>query len=104
MTETGKSFWQTTTGMITAIAALITAIGGVLGILVQNDIIGRASDARPAEAITARGGGNSHAPRDGTGPPTNTSTLIPWDRATATLVRKDGTSATVKAPTVGLAC
>jgi hypothetical protein len=30
--------------------------------------------------------------------------LIPWDRATATFVRKDGTSATVKAATVGLSC
>jgi hypothetical protein len=105
MTETGKGFWQTTTGMITAIAALITALGGVLGILVQNDIIGRSTDGRAVEAVT-RGGGENNQPSAEVRPPssTDTSTLIPWDSATATLVRKDGTSATVKAPTVGLAC
>jgi hypothetical protein len=30
--------------------------------------------------------------------------LIPWDTASAILVRRDGTTATVKAPTLGLAC
>jgi hypothetical protein len=105
MSENGKSFWQTTAGIITAVAALITAIGGVVGILVQNDIIGGASDGRAAVASTSRGGDSNQASPDVTPrQPTDTSILIPWERATATLVRKDGTSATVKAPTVGLAC
>jgi hypothetical protein len=103
MTDTGKNFWQTTTGMITAIAALITALGGVLGILVQNDIIG--GPTRREEVVTPGGGDNKTPSAGGTrGSPSDTATLIPWDKATATLVRKDGTSATVKAPTVGLAC
>jgi len=39
-----------------------------------------------------------------TAQPTSVSTLIPWTQATATLVRKDGTSATVNASSVRLAC
>ena len=43
MSETGKSFWQTAPGVISAVATLITALGGVLAILVQNEVIGGAS-------------------------------------------------------------
>jgi hypothetical protein len=105
MVETGKSFWQTAAGMITAMAAFITAVGGVLAILVQNDLIGGARDERPTVASTPAGGDSSKAsPKVTPGQPAATLTLIPWDRATATLVRKDGTSAKVKAATVSLAC
>jgi hypothetical protein len=109
MTESGKSFWQTVPGLLTAAAALVTALGGVLGILVQNGIIGRASEeptAAVAETPVARDSDRAPAVKNTspTAQPTDTSTLIPWANATATLVRKDGTSATVKAPTVGLTC
>ena len=110
MGETAKSFWQTAPGMITAVAALITALGGVLGILVQNDVIGWGSDSRTSGTTPAIAGTPDGGDRDQgsagvtTTPSTEASALIPWTRATATLVRKDGTSATVKAPTVGLAC
>jgi hypothetical protein len=103
MNDTGKNFWHTTTGMITAIAALITALGGVLGILVQNDIIGGASDDTRTEAASGRDA-NSQASSEVAPGPSEMPALIPWDRATAALVRKDGTSVTVKAATVGLAC
>jgi hypothetical protein len=43
MAESGKNFWQTAPGVITAVAALITALGGVFAILVQNDMLGGAS-------------------------------------------------------------
>jgi hypothetical protein len=110
MATTEKGFWQTVPGLITAIAALITALAGVVGLLVQNDVIGWGSDGRtsattPAVADTLGGGDSDQAPSGvTTTQPAVTSTLIPWDKATATLVRKDGSSATVKAPTVGLAC
>src|SRR5688572_16676649 len=104
MTDNGNSFWPTTAGMITAIAALITALVGVLGILVQTDLIGGTREETPAEADTPAGaGGNPALSEEAPGPP-DTSALISWDKATATLVRKDGTGTTVKAPTVALAC
>jgi hypothetical protein len=103
MNDTGKNFWHTTTGMITAVAALITALGGVLGILVQNGIIGGASDGRRTEAASS-GDASSPASSEVAPGPSEMPAVIPWDRATATLVRTDGTSTTVKAPTVGLAC
>ena len=102
MSDTGKGFWQTTTGVITAVAALITAIGGLLAILVQNDIIGGGRD-REKQVVAGAPGAASVSQADSEVTP-SASSLVPWDRATATLVRRDGTSATVKAPTVGLAC
>lgn len=110
MAETTKSFWQTAPGVITAVAALITAIGGVLGILVQNDVIGGGSDARTPGAAPTVAGARDGGDRSDAGSavattaPAEASDLVPWTEATATLVRKDGTSTTVKAPTVGLAC
>ena len=107
MAETGKSFWHTVPGLITAVAALITALTGLGAFLVHNGIIGGASEAgTPAVVASTPNGGESNPSRSDA-PPTATtdaSALIPWPKATATLVRKDGSSATVKAPTVGLAC
>lgn len=110
MAETAKGFWHTVPGMITAVAALITAIGGLLGILIQNDVIGWGRDDQqlsvPQDSAGTPGGGNADrpAPETTASPPTDAQDLIPWDRATADLVRQDGTSTTVKATTVGLAC
>lgn len=106
MAETGKSFWQTAPGVITAVAALITALGGVLAILVQNDVIGGASHGGNRVVAGTPEGGAAAQVVSGVTPtkPMEASPLIPWARATATLVRQDGTSATVKAPTVGLTC
>ena len=105
MAETGKSFWQTAAGVITAVAALITALGGVLAVLVQNDMIGGASDGgRRVLAGTPAGGDGDAAVSRVTAARPKEASPIPWARATAALVRKDGSSATVKAPTVGLAC
>ena len=115
MAETGKSFWQTAPGVITAVATLITALGGVLAILVQNDIIGGSSD-RGSLVVASSPAAGAGASQEGAGvtsqeasgvtsaDPLEASSLIPWDIATATLARQDGTSAIVKAPTVGLAC
>ena len=102
MTDTGKSFWQTVPGIITAVAGLVTAVGGLLGILFQNGVLGGGSNERPpAVAQSSDAGDRPAAAETRTAEP---STPIPWANATATLVRKDQTSATVKAPTVGLAC
>lgn len=107
--ETEKSFWQTVPGVITAVAALLTALGGLLGVLVQTGLIGGSDDEVPAGTTPvvagAPGGASSGTEAGGTRPSgADASTLIPWVEASATLVRRDGTSAKVKAATVGLAC
>jgi len=107
MSETGKSFWHTAPGVITAVAPLITALGGVLAILVQNDMIGRSRAEVSRVEVPAPGEPADPGRTGPAGPPRNPSqglVLIPWDRASATLVRRDGTGATVRAPTVGLSC
>ena len=106
MAETGKSFWHTAAGVITAVAALITAVGGLLAILVQNDIIGGGRDRETPAVAAAPGGASAGPPDSGATAAASAKApgLVAWDRATATFVRRDGTSATVKAPTVGLAC
>ena len=109
MAETETSFWRTAPGMITAVAALITAVGGVLGILLQSGVLGADSDARASDPDQAVSGDSSSVSSDGTGTDATTGStsdpsLIPWDEATATFVRQDGTQTTVKAATVYLAC
>ena len=71
MTETGKSFWHTAAGMITAVAALITALGGVLAILVQNDVIGGSR-----EVAGSPGGGGTDPTVAGV--TTKASPQVPW--------------------------
>ena len=110
--EAGKTFWQTAPGMITAVAALITALGGLLGILVQTGVIGGGNDdsssgTTPAVATENDGSGagrDDQASADATTKPAADPTVVPWTSATATLTRNDGTTVDVKAPTVGLAC
>jgi len=105
--DDARNFWQTAPGVITAIAALITAVGGVLGILVQNDVIGRDGDGtstRDVSEATSTHRSDRAAPTKSPAHSTDESALIPWVEATATLVRRDGTSTDVKASTVGLAC
>lgn len=110
MAETAKNFWHTVPGMITAVAALVTAIGGLLGILIQNDVIGwgrdnpQPSTEQVATSTPGEGDPGRAVPEETVSAPTDTSDPIPWDQATADLVRQDGTSTTVKATTVGLTC
>jgi hypothetical protein len=108
LADTTKSFWQTAPGVITAVAALITALGGVLGLLVQNDVIGAKSGDRASEtaAVATPVGEASDQGPSGAAPTESgrTASLVPWLRASAALVRRDETSAIVKASTVGMAC
>ena len=112
MSEPARNFWQTVPGVITAVAALITALGGLLGVLIQNDVIslgsrpGQSSPVQPVASTAAEPTGQPtpSGTVKGSSAPTETGGLIPWDMATALLVRDDGTTTTVKAQTVSLAC
>jgi len=105
--EPSKGFWHTVPGIITAIAALITAVGGLLAILIQNDVIGSKDEPPPTTTVgeqtpAATVGGPPRTGATSAGPPSGS--LTPWEQANAVLTRTDGTSATVLAATVGIAC
>lgn len=107
MSDSGRSFWHTAPGVITAVAALITALGGVLAVLVQNDLIGRSGDRGGELAIEREAPGSAALPAEVAAPARGSppsGSLTPWASADATLTRRDGTGTTVRAPTVGLAC
>lgn len=48
----GESFWSTLPGLLTAVAALITALGGILAILVTSGVIGPQAGVTPEAAAT----------------------------------------------------
>lgn len=112
MAEAPKGFWHTAPGLITAFAALVTALGGVLGILIQSGLVGggdRAAVDDPGatdtvSAASPSGPGDEGPETNAGAPPTATESLVPWDEATATLTRRDGSTTEVKASTVYLAC
>lgn len=54
--ETTKGLWHKAPGMITAAAALITAIDGLLGILIQNDAIGWGRDEHHRPSVNSGSG------------------------------------------------
>ncbi|QCU77582.1 hypothetical protein E7744_04625 [Citricoccus sp. SGAir0253] len=107
-----SGFWHTVPGLITAVAALLTALGGFLGVLVQTGVLrfggedgsgtgpSGAAATGDAERSVRPGGTAPAAP----GPTPLAADPVPWERATADLVRRDGTTTRVKAPTVGLSC
>lgn len=118
MAEDAKGFWHTLPGLITACAAFVTAVAGMLGILLEAGVVGGdgrerlAGEAQAAASASASASGTastdegsiSAAPRASSAQPTDGTGRVPWERAIATLVRKDGTTASVKATTVGFAC
>lgn len=108
MSEPTKNFWQTVPGVVTAIAALITALGGLVGVLIQSGVIsggGHAEQPAAAQSVATTSVAPSDQPStDATAGAGEPAGLIPWDRASARFVRNDGTTAMVKAQTVSLAC
>jgi hypothetical protein len=107
MAEPSKGFWQTVPGIITAIAALITAVAGLLAILIQNHVIGSKDEPPPTttagkQTPAATVGGPPRTGATSAGPPSGSFT--PWEQANAVFTRIDGTSVTVLAATVGIAC
>jgi hypothetical protein len=107
MTESSskQSWWQTLPGVVTAVAALLTAAGGLVGVLHQTGLIGsRASGHPPAESTQAAVG--TGAP--GTSGPVDTGakggaavgSTRPWSEAIATIEAPDGKTQAVRAETL----
>ena len=104
----GPGWWQTLPGIVTAIATLVTAVGGLLVILAQTGMIGgtgasREPDTTPRVAADARGSGpaSSGAPRAGVSSPPHTedAALKPWAQSDVVVTRRDGRTTIVRADT-----
>jgi hypothetical protein len=123
MTEPQKpssSWWQTLPGVLTALTATITAISGLVALLVQNGVFGHQSQAEakaknepippvassaPAtstEAPARPTGSTSSASPPGTAPNNTAATTVkasprPWADAEAVLLKRDGSTVRVRA-------
>ncbi|MFZ5526028.1 MAG: hypothetical protein ACOZE7_05185 [Pseudomonadota bacterium] len=116
MTEPQKpssSWWQTLPGVLTALTATITAISGLAALLFQNGVIGHKAEAKaesqpiPHVASTAPVAPTEDPSRPTGSPPSNApnnsaattakATPRPWADAEAVLLKRDGTTARVRA-------
>jgi hypothetical protein len=110
-----SSWWSTLPGVLTATAAVLTAIGSLTAVLYQNGVLGSkaatvllASDKKdgagastPAHnAPTANNSGTSSAPaRVSDKKPTDASP-VPWDKALVTVTSGNGQQTKLRAATL----
>jgi serine/threonine-protein kinase len=88
-----KSFWQTLPGILTGVAAILTAVGAILGILFQLGVIGGSPDSTTPSGSSIRtpksASPTSAAPADAGG----------WENATAIMTANDGSTYRSRAST-----
>lgn len=97
-----SSWWHTLPGVLTAVAAVVTAVGGLIAVLVQSGIIGargegpsaEAADQQPAATATVMPG-----PQDSTAIASAPAPdpVKPWQDTQAVIHLRDGAMARVRA-------
>jgi serine/threonine-protein kinase len=92
------SFWKTLPGVLTAVAAVITAAGGTIAILLQAGIIGGIdnSPGQPASATRP----TTVAAATTSAPTASVSAGKPWTDMQARITAKDGTKTMIRAETL----
>jgi hypothetical protein len=94
------SWWQTLPGVLTAIAALITAVAGLLAVLLQTGVLHRRGDPPPGGQLDTLT--YIASPRGDSGPSTvaGGAATAPksWQDADAVLTGVDGTTTVLRAP------
>lgn len=102
-----RSYWRTLPGVLTGLAAVITAVGGIMAILIQVGVL----DGTQLNRGNAGGKPPAVAPKGPTrttpGPTPTTAEATPtvagarpWSDVEAVFTRKDGTRVTAPAETV----
>jgi hypothetical protein len=88
-----QNWWQTLPGMLTAAAAILTAITGLLATLFQYGIIGRndANEVRDGDVSTISSPSNL---------PSEPGHLAPWPKSSVVLTTRDGAVTTLRAETL----
>ena len=114
MTETQKpaSWWQTLPGILTGLAAFITAISGLIALLYQNGFLDKKTEQAIPNVTATASTGNSATPSNVSPPivasntdaadqtaPTKTSSQNrkPWSDMEAVVLTQDGTQTRVRA-------
>lgn len=117
MSEPQKpNWWQTLPGVLTALAATITALSGLAAILFQNGVFGAKAEAKagnpPITQVTTTDGPGASAgvsaaaaphrapPADSVGSASSAQagkTARPWSEAEAVLLGRDGTVTRIRA-------
>jgi hypothetical protein len=99
-------WWQTLPGLVTAVATLVTAAGGLLVILAQTGMIGgtipaAAPEKTPRSTADVAGGGpaNPASRGDDSSPQRQAAGLKPWGQSEVVVTRRDGQTMTVRAET-----
>ncbi len=89
-----QSWWQTLPGMLTAAAAILTAITGLLATLFQYGIIGRndAKDVRAGDPSKISSSSNTSSDRSGN--------PAPWSKSSVVMTLRDGAVTTLRAETL----
>jgi len=95
--EKKQHWWQGLPGVITAVAALLTAVGGVLALLFQYGVLGGGDEQSSGNVLpTSSQSGTSSSTRASS----NVANGKSWSDATATFITNDGTMTEVRAETV----
>lgn len=106
------SWWQTLPGLLTALAATITALSGFVALLFQNGVLGHKSEPKVEVAATAASRAAEPAPSPSVKPPTpapssaaqaspaqDAKARRPWSEAEAVLLGRDGKTTRLRAET-----
>ena len=106
MSEAPKpaSWWQTLPGILTALAATITALSGFVALLFQNGVLGHKSEPKAAQApaqptiphVTATSA-TVKPPNPPASAPQDSKATRPWSDAEAVLLGRDGKTTRVRA-------
>jgi len=95
------NWWQTLPGVLTAIAAVITAISGLVALLFQNGVLGGKADSKIAAQTTPQVVAHSNAENRSIAASAEhaatRTTARPWSEAEAVLLSRDGATTRVRA-------
>jgi hypothetical protein len=92
-----RGFWRTAPGVLTAVAALITAVGGLLAVLLQLGII--SASPKPA-AVSSQGQSAFAASSSHSATPDSSASGGSWSDAVAVWTTTEGKKITVPAHTM----
>lgn len=99
--ERAPGFWHTVPGVLTAIAAVITAIGGLLAVLLQLGVIGGADEEDRPQATSTSSSSQEAAATASSASSAAAQPGKSWTDAVAVWRAKDGTMFRMPARTMG---
>lgn len=102
MTEPQKptSWWQTLPGVLAALAAVVTAVSGLLAVLFQNGLLGGKADASAKSSMSTKADAPvaaSAAPKSPATAGQSTPAARPWSDAVAVMSIRDGSTTRLRA-------